>query len=479
MQEPSTAASPQGVAGASAGIERPGVAVLAIALAGAAARLALAAWVPITVDEAYYVDWSRHLSAGYLDHPPMVAWLLSGALRLLGASTVAARLPAIALQAGTTLLAASLARERGGERAAVAAALLLQAAPVFSLGATLVTPDAPLAFAWTGALWAFGRAFRRGPRWLLLSGAFLGLAALSKLTAGLLGLALLGALLASPEGRRALRGPWPWAAAALALAIASPMLLWNAARGWPSFAFQLEHGARGRSFSVARLAGSLAAQAGYVSPLILGLAAAAGWRAFRALRDPLLAALALSALPVAALFTVAAAFTPGALPHWPAPGWLSASVLLAIAGARLLRPALGVGFALSALVPLALALPLPASPLDELRGWREGAAAARAAAGGARLAVTHWIALGQLGWYDRASPAYLGDRRSGPTYYDPAPQARGEPLLVVTVDGLGPQRERIEEKLGPLVPAGSFTALEGSREVRRYRFYRWEPRGVR
>jgi len=407
--------------------------VLAIVAAGAVARLALAAVVPITVDEAYYVDWARHLQPGYLDHPPLVAWLLAVPLRLLGPSAAAVRLPAILLQAGTTLLAASLA----------------------------------LAFAWAGALWSVERAFRLHRSWFLAAGAFLGLAALSKLTAGLLGLALLAALAATPDGRRALAGPWPWAGAVIALAVASPMLAWNAVHGWPSFAFQLAHGARGRSFSALDLARSIGAQAGYVSPLLLVLAAGAALRALPAPRSPAIAGLAFSAAPVIALFTAAAAFTPGALPHWPAPGWLSACVLLSVAGGRLLRPALVVGFAaIAALLLFLLApLPLPAGPLDELRGGRALAPAAE-----------HWIVLGQIGWYDRASPAYLGERRSGPTFYEPDPRAAGAPLLLVTVEGLDPGREALEARLGPLVPAGGFVATEAERTIRRFRFWRLSPR---
>lgn len=461
----------------------------AIAAGGVAVRLALAALIPLTVDEAYYVDWARHLQPGYLDHPPAVAWLIAGPLRLFGASTLAVRLPALLLLGVATLLAADLARARGGPRAATAAALLLQAAPIFGLGATLVTPDAPLALAWVGALWSLDRAGRSGPRWFLATGAFVGLAALSKLTGGLLGLACLAALVATRDGRAALRTPWPWAGGALSLAVASPMLLWNAAHGWPAFGFQATHVLGGRGFSWARLAGSLGAQAAYVSPALLVLGAGAALRALRPTgrADAGGAALAFTALPLAALFTLAAAVTPGALPHWPAPAWCSAMVLLAAAGSRHLKWAAGVGLGMAALAvafAVVLSLPLPplpglGRPLDELRGWAEGARAARAVAGPRpRLAVTHWIVLGELGWYDERSPAYLGERVSGPTFYDPAPEAAGEPLLAVTVDGLGPQRERVEARLGPVEAVGAFTARAADgREIRTYRF--WRPAGAR
>ncbi len=456
--------------------------VVAVA-AGTAVRLAVAGLVPLTVDEAYYAQWAAHLQPGYLDHPPLVAFLMRAGLAL-GHGVLAARLPAVALLAATTLLAASLVRARAGDRAAVLAAVLLQAAPVFSLGGALTTPDAPLAFAWVGTLWSLERADRVGPRWLVATGLFLGLGALSKLSAGLLGVAVAGALLSTPRGRALLATRWALAGALVAAAVASPLLAWNAAHGFPSFAFQAEHGLRGRSFSAARLAASIGAQAAYVSPVLLGAAAVAAWRPARS-PEPATRALAWSALPVVAFFTAAAAFTPGALPHWPAPGWLSAVLLLAIAGGPWLRAAAGSGLALSAVGALAVVLaaalgaPPALDPLREVRGWREGARAAVAASGGARLAVAHWIALGQIGWYAELPVAYVGARPCAATFYEPDPRTLGEPLLVVVPEGLGPSRAELEARLGPLEDAGGVTVPLGGGAVRRFSFLRLAPRAGR
>jgi 4-amino-4-deoxy-L-arabinose transferase-like glycosyltransferase len=462
---------------------RPGPVFWAIAI-GAAVRLVLVDFVPLGMDEAYHVDWARHLQPCYLDHPPAVAWLVALPLRFLGSSPLALRLPALVLQTLALALAASLVRARAGDRAALAIVLGLQAAPLFSAGAALMVPDAPLALAWVGTFWALRRALDRSPAWFLAAGAFLGLGALSKLTAGLLGLAVLAGLLATRDGRRLLATPWPWLGAVLALAVASPVLLWNAAHGWPSFTFQASHGLAGRDFSSLRLLASLGGQIAYLSPVLMVISAAAAWRALLERRDALQAALAFAALPVAAFFTLSAAFTPGALPHWPAPAWLSALLLVCLSGAaagRFWRGALWVGFGeiaaglLVLFTLLAVPLPFQHGPLDELVGWREGAAAARAVAGDARLAVGHWMHLGQLGLYDQRSPAYLGDRPSGPTFYDPDPRAAGRPLLVVTVEGQGAQRESLERRLGPLEPAGSYEARQGDRLVRTYRFWWWRP----
>jgi len=446
--------------------------VLLLTLAGVAVRLALAAAVPLTSDEAYYADWARHLQPGYLDHPPAVAWLIAGGLALLGHTTLAVRLPAILLQAGSVLLAADLAQRRGGRNAGLMAALLLQLAPVYSLGGVLMTPDALLGFAWLAVLWAVERAFADGARWLLLAGVALGLGLLSKLTAGLLGVAVFAALLVSARGRALLRSPWPWLGVAAAVLVASPVIWWNATRGWPSLAFQARHGLGGRSFSFVRLAASIGAQLGYVSPVLLVLSIPASWRALRG--DPADRPLAFSALPVAAFFTLSAALTPGALPHWPAPAWMSAAILLARYGHPRLRLAAWVGGAMTALVLVLvlLPLPLPGSPLDELRGWRDGAEAAKRVSGGTRLAAAHWMAMGHLSWAGDVDVAYVGARASGPNFYQRDPLESGEPLLVVVVEGLGEDRAALEQRLGPLDPAGQVEARSGERLVRRYLFFR-------
>ena len=69
---------------------------LIVTAAATAIRLVLAAMLPLFPDETYYWDWSRHLSAGYFDHPPAISVLiaagthlaaLAGAARSRGASS--------------------------------------------------------------------------------------------------------------------------------------------------------------------------------------------------------------------------------------------------------------------------------------------------------------------------------------------------------------------------------------------------------
>ena len=56
-----------------------------------ALRLWVAAAVPMVPDEAYYWVWSRALSAGYLDHPPMVALWISAGTGIFGQGPLGVR----------------------------------------------------------------------------------------------------------------------------------------------------------------------------------------------------------------------------------------------------------------------------------------------------------------------------------------------------------------------------------------------------
>ena len=111
----------------------------------------------------------------YLDHPPMVAWVLAGVFRLFGEGELQARTTALALSlAGAVfffLFALRLFRGRVGP--ALLGVLLAVATPVWAFYGTLVDPHGPgLLLSMGGALWASARweARRRRGDLLLLAG---------------------------------------------------------------------------------------------------------------------------------------------------------------------------------------------------------------------------------------------------------------------------------------------------------------------
>jgi dolichol-phosphate mannosyltransferase len=195
--------------------------------------------VELMPEEAYYWNYARHLDIGYLDHPPMVGWLIGAGTLVFGDGEFGVRAGALCCGAIAALFMYRLTRNLFGDAAALVAVLLMQTLPFFFLTGLLMTPDAPLAAAWAGALYFLERALLAGRAegWWR-AGACFGIGLLSKYTIGLLGLAALLFMLIDPASRRWLRRIEPYAAALLAAVIFCPVIVWNARNGWASFAFQ-------------------------------------------------------------------------------------------------------------------------------------------------------------------------------------------------------------------------------------------------
>ena len=158
----------------------------------------------LTFDEAYYTLWSRSLSFGYLDHPPMVALLIRVSTSLFGDSELGVRALSLLLVGAMPALIAFIAwRLFGSAEKAALAALMWIAMPLVAIGALFVTPDAPLVVFWTLGLAALVALWRTGQRrWLLAMGLALGLALQSKFTAAFFAAGVVLALVATPSLRR-------------------------------------------------------------------------------------------------------------------------------------------------------------------------------------------------------------------------------------------------------------------------------------
>lgn len=230
--------------------------VIAIAVA---LKLAYALEVELWPEETYYWMYSRHLDWGYLDHPPMVAWLIRLGTSLFGESALGVRAGALACGALASLFVYLLTRDLYGLASARLALVLMQALPFFFAAGLMMTPDAPLTAAWAATLWALVRALVRkhaGAWWG--AGIALGLGLLSKYTIALLGVAALLFVLFDREGRAWLKRPEPYGATLLALVVFSPVILWNLAHHWASFSFQTSRRlAEARRFSLHKLVGSV------------------------------------------------------------------------------------------------------------------------------------------------------------------------------------------------------------------------------
>lgn len=202
-------------------------------------RLLYIGQISLMPEETYYWNYSRHLDIGYLDHPPVVAWLIRCGTAWLGNTEAGVRLGALLCGGIASYYIYALTRNLFDARAALVAMMLAQILPFFFLSGMLLTPDAPLTAAWSAALYFLERALigGRGSAWWG-AGVAVGIGLLSKYTIGLLVPATLIFVLIDPPSRRWLSRIEPYAATALALAIFSPVIIWNAQHEWASFMFQ-------------------------------------------------------------------------------------------------------------------------------------------------------------------------------------------------------------------------------------------------
>lgn len=202
-------------------------------------RFWLAARLPITGDEAYFIYWGLKPEWGFYDHPPMVGWWLAGLL-LLSDSEWWLRLPSVLLPAVLSLAAQAFLRGRddagAAEDTAWFAALLILLAPA-NVWNVLITTDTPLVyFSFFSAL-AFIRAARDDDvRFYLLAGVLLGGAFLSKYFSVLLGLAYAAYAVWRPTRAKLVGLLWLGCAAAFGPAL---NIWWNAEHCWSNIMFNL------------------------------------------------------------------------------------------------------------------------------------------------------------------------------------------------------------------------------------------------
>ena len=232
-------------------------------------RLVAAALTPLTFDEAYYWMWSKHLSFGYYDHPPMVALVIRLGTMLAGNTEFGVRLVSILLA-----LPMSWAMYRtaailfGGQRVAATATILLNVTLMAAVGTLIVTPDAPLLVASSFVLFYLAKVLETGRgAWWLAVGVAIGAALLSKYTALFFGPAILIWLVSVPKLRRWLISPWPYLGGAVALLIFAPVILWNADHHWVSFIKQIGR-ARIEDFRPAFIGELIPTQIAFATPLV-------------------------------------------------------------------------------------------------------------------------------------------------------------------------------------------------------------------
>lgn len=382
-------------------------------------RLEYARMRELVPDEAYYWVWSKHLAPGYLDHPPMVAYLIHAGTSVGGDTELGVRWPAAVMAiAIAAIVAVVTLRVSSSKLAGALAAIVLLASPMTAVLGTIVTPDTPACFfgicAIACAVFAVTRPApdvielpaekggskkkskqppppepRRMPPFLLwiFCGLFTGAALLSKYTMILVPAAVFLALVSSPQGRRELMRPSVWIGVLIAAAVFLPNIHWNATHDWKSFRFQLHHGMGEDSMPWWKsLLFYIGGQAGVWTPVLFGFTIFVMvflWRRFATLSLAERILLVSGTLPLVFFAYTSLRHTPEA--NWPIFGYLPLTVLIARFAAESLpaRKWLETGIAVALVCTIVVQTPeimnwIPKNRMEsipdkwgELFGWRQ------------------------------------------------------------------------------------------------------------
>jgi 4-amino-4-deoxy-L-arabinose transferase-like glycosyltransferase len=221
-------------------------------------------------DELMALDDARHLAWGYVQYPPVTAFLGRLALGLFGTSLVGFRFFAAVAMAAAVALTGLMAKEMGGGKWSQVVAAI--AAVPFCLGAGALMQYISFDYvcwvvvAWcvtaiasgkenrnlkmgneksvagaSGRAWTDGRHGSEAPplereRWWVGVGVGIGLGMLAKYTMGFCVVGVVVGVL-STEMRRYLRSGWLWLGVLLATLIFLPNVLWEWKRGFVSLEF--------------------------------------------------------------------------------------------------------------------------------------------------------------------------------------------------------------------------------------------------
>jgi len=404
-------------------------ALWALILGFGALHLLLAYALPLVEDETYYALWATVPSAGYYDHPPMVAWWIAAGQAVVGPGPLGVRVMSVLAGSAITLLIWRIAMIYADDaRVALRAAVWGQVMLPFAVFGFAATPDAPSVLFWTATIWALAEAGRqRNAAWFLLVGLFAGLGVLSKFTDLFAGLGLVIWLLASREGRGWLRHWQVWAGAVIGVAVLLPFAWWNAAHDWVGLERQFGRIAEVRAFSATDYGAYWLSVVVLVTPVLF-------WLVLRSLRsDKVPGVLIWISAPVI-LYLAYYATQSSAGGQWLVPVFPTLAVMAALAARRdwATRLATPTGLGLAALVlvlgfwPGRVIIP-GQNPFNQGRGWGRVTRDIQALAadqGAVWIATDAYGLTGQLTWYlSRDLPVWSVTQPKRYLFRGPMPQA--------------------------------------------------------
>jgi len=364
-------------------------------------RLATLGTADLEFDEAHYWMWSERLAPAFFSKGPGVAFAIRASTALFGPTEFGVRFFGPILAAGTTLLLFYFGKRLFGETAGLWTAISLNAAPIFNIGAFLMTIDPLSIFFWTAAMFTFwiacerisaGNAVASAGRpqfswWWPATGLLIGLGFLSKYTNALEVISILLVLWFAPRLRGEFKRPGVYVMLVVVLLCTIPPIVWNKQHAWITLRHlrsrgNLEHGIGLHPAELLKFFGEHFLV--YSPILFLALAWAVLARLRRINQQFKVLFLFWFGAPVF-VFYFLLSFNQAAAPNWDALAMIGFGLLAIafweerIASRRWLKPAATIGLAIGLLMS-AIALDtdllrtmgfrLEHDPSNRMRGWK-------------------------------------------------------------------------------------------------------------
>jgi 4-amino-4-deoxy-L-arabinose transferase-like glycosyltransferase len=214
--------------------------LLYLGIADFAAHMAFAGNYGYFRDELYYiVSGTQHLSLGYVDFPPMIAYIAALFYDLGKDSLISIHIVPALAEAILIFVAGLIAKELGGgRRAQIVAGMATLITLVFLATGSLFTPDALDQLWWSLLSYVTIRIVKRNePKLWIIAGVIVGVGLLTKLSIFFFVVALFISLLAFSTTRKYLRSKWLVLGALITSILISPVIYWNAKNSWPMIQF--------------------------------------------------------------------------------------------------------------------------------------------------------------------------------------------------------------------------------------------------
>ena len=177
-------------------------------------------------DEAYYAIYARHLAWGYVDHGPVIAYLIKF-FTLIWENSFTVRLGATTLMTIITVVLYFFGKNFFNRQVGVLLSLSMTANMLFHTNTIVITPDVPMTFFTILAIMFYYLAYCVDKKYIYIGGIMLGLAVLSKISAlfPALGIALYPLLI--KDKRHWLKNVNYYGSFIVALLIFLPFIIWN------------------------------------------------------------------------------------------------------------------------------------------------------------------------------------------------------------------------------------------------------------